>query len=457
MTTSMPTRVGLQIQQSLSFSCLDDGSKQNANTEEQKHIDDAQQCDLNERNEGAEHIIIIDDTVECYVCERCVPHRLVRDWSDWTRCTRQHLNMGVQDNHYFGQDEALTVRGKKSNPTVKTSKYEPCGNPSYKRFSLEERRGFLRNRIIKNSLLKKGDRIEIKLDDSGPDRFALVVSGVLKLTNKSWQVEVALLNPQNKLLLDSKSTNTEFIWVNSILAICPPQIGRIQSTAPSSPLDGVRKHQQTQSTLNFFKKTQEFASNSENAALNSPPKRIKVAPSAEAAAKGAARPQMIQDHIALCNLGLGSEASTQLLDSHQRERISSQTILPRSVTAAAASVMTQPRRILRFQTAPTNLAPIFVQAAESLTPKNFVAPPKPASETPSVQCRELRPSEYQLNIGASIMLRDVAEFGTCLRVPISYVTGTKNYVQHGELRFKTFEYKHARIIEDDYGLKFCSI
>ena len=440
MTTAMPTRV--QIQQTLSFN----SSTSNVD-EDQINCDDADpdQCVLTDPNDCAAHVLDIDDTVECYVCERCVPPRLVRDWSDWTHCTKQHLNLGAKDTHYFGQDEVRTVRAKKSNPAVKTSKYVACGNPTYKQFSIEERRTFLRHRIIQNGLLKKGDRIQIKFDESGQDRFALVVSGVLALNSKSWSVEVALLNPQNILLLDSESTDTQFIWVNSILAICPKKIGRNHSPAPSSPLDGVRKQQQTQSTLNFFKNT------SGNAALNSPPKRSKVAPSAEAAAKGAAKAPMLKDHITLCNLGLASEASTQLPDGHQRESIStsSQTILPRSVTAAAASVTTQPRRTLRFDTDPKNLAPIFVRATESVTPKNFVAPPKPASE--------LRPSEYKLNIGASIMLRDVAEFGTCLRVPISYVTGTKNYVQHAELRFNTFQYKTARFIEDDYGLKFCSI
>ena len=91
-------------------------------------------------------VLEIDDTVECFVCEVCRPYRLYRHWSDYTRCAKSHLSS--KDKHYFFKDEVRTVRGRKIDPKVPTSRYVACTTPTFKHYSVEEKLIFFRQRII---------------------------------------------------------------------------------------------------------------------------------------------------------------------------------------------------------------------------------------------------------------------------------------------------------------------
>ena len=206
-----------QIQAALSF--LPVISNSNTATNQSKATVDDTVLDIDDTQD---HVPKIEDTVECFVCEVCKPHRLHREWADWTRCARGHLSSrDLRDKQHFFKDQVRTVRGQKSNPSVPTSRYIACGTPTFKHYSTEEKLVFFRQRIIYAGLLKKGDRIEIQLLNTGQSNKALVVSGQLALITKSWKVEVAILDSQNPLILDKDHPGTEWVWVNSILAVIP--------------------------------------------------------------------------------------------------------------------------------------------------------------------------------------------------------------------------------------------
>ncbi len=130
-------------------------------------------CAVVEVDESA--IVNVDDSVECYVCERCVPPHLYRDWSDYTHCARSHLRLQPSDKHHFFKDQVRTVKALKSDPTRKTSPYMPVGTPTFKTYSVEEQRIFLRERIIRLGILKVIDRIDSQLVDGQPVMVAVVV------------------------------------------------------------------------------------------------------------------------------------------------------------------------------------------------------------------------------------------------------------------------------------------
>ena len=215
LTTSIDTGRS-QIQSALSFLPVKSNTP---TTQSESTVDVTGTADKDEPVLEIDEVVEKDDYVECFVCEVCRPPRLHREWSDWTRCARGHLSS--RDKQHFFKDQVRTVRGRKSNPTVPTSRYIACGTPTFKHYSTEEKLIFFRQRIIYDGLLKKGDRIEIQLLNTGPSKKALVVSGQLKLITKSWKVEVAILDSQNPLILDKDHPGTEWVWVNSILAVIP--------------------------------------------------------------------------------------------------------------------------------------------------------------------------------------------------------------------------------------------
>ena len=305
-------------------------------------------------------VLEIDDTVECFVCEVCRPYRLYRHWSDYTRCAKSHLSS--KDKHYFFKDEVRTARGRKIDPKVPTSRYVACTTPTFKHYSVEEKLIFFRQRIIHAGLLKKNDRVEIKLNDADPStKKAVVVSGQLELKTKSWSVEVAILDSKNPLKLDTEHTGTEFIWVASILAILP---------------------------------------------------------------------------------------------SIQSPRASQFMIVQPTAASPAATQQKLQRRRLFGDIEPFRLA----KTSEKLNSKRAGPITGPHSQA---HWKPLGDSDYQLGIGAHIMLRDIAEFGKPLFIPIHKIhmkhwtgLGKKSRVP---ISFPIFEFNKAQFIESDFGLTFGGI
>jgi hypothetical protein len=215
------------IQSSLSFI-----KEQKPSIQQKEEASALDAMELNDCQKEEDDVLVLDDSVECYVCEVCRPNRLYRDWSDYTRCARQHLPPHLENKkRHFFKDDVRTVMARKINPNVSTSQYVACGNPTFKQYSAEEKLVFFRQKIIHAGLLKQNDRIEIMLTDTGSTKQAIVVSGQLILKTKSWGIDVAILS-QDPLKLDTECPGTEFIWVASILSRIP---NKRVATTPISP------------------------------------------------------------------------------------------------------------------------------------------------------------------------------------------------------------------------------
>lgn len=78
-----------------------------------------------------------------------------------------------------------------------------------------------------------------------------------------------------------------------------------------------------------------------------------------------------------------------------------------------------------------------------------------------VECTPLSDSDAQLDIGAIIMLRDVAQLGTCLRSPLMPVPkfncNTPTVGIPGGVKFPIFLFQQAAFIDDDYGMTFTGV
>lgn len=80
-------------------------------------------------------------------------------------------------------------------------------------------------------------------------------------------------------------------------------------------------------------------------------------------------------------------------------------------------------------------------------------PERPTVVQNAVECTPLSESDAQLDIGALIMLRDVAQLGTCLRIPLMPLQKqhciTPKVGITGGVKFPIFEFRQAAFIIDD--------
>ena len=99
----------------------------------------------------------------------------------------------------------------------------------------------------------------------------------------------------------------------------------------------------------------------------------------------------------------------------------------------------------------------------------LAVPARPTVGKRAVECTPLSDSSAQLDIGASIMLRDVAQLGTCLRIPLMPVAKFSCNPQtvgncnqrtvgiSGRVKFPIFQFQQAAFIDDDYGMHFTGV
>jgi len=445
MPNSYPDNLGVEANDSAADVPSDDESAV-------LYIDD---CEQSNGNESAP--FNGDELVECFVCERCAPPHLYRQWSDYTRCAVRHLR--VPPRHHFFKDEVRKVMGRKLDATRPTSPYVATGSPYWKSYSDEEKRIFLREKIIHRHILKMNDRIDIQLEEGQPARVAVVVDAQPYLLKGSWAVKAALLDADNFGILAAGS-NYEPIWVSSILSI-----HNVNASAGNSPFKG-RSPPASQARPTQL-----------GAAMNTtgPPRPRLDQEATTTRSKSSSIPDFFPP---ACN----PNAQLQKLQSPAPESFMHQAaasaavlkLAPRLLDfespadknqnmAAASAAMTRfatRHRMPDHDQVPGQLVTIFTAAQQK--------PPTPtkrsrAQETTFIDSGSPAVVDYQLGTGAHIILRDIAAFGTCFRIP--HVVAAKYGVKQlsspaflGEPHsFPLFKYNGASFVEEDYGLRFDGI
>ena len=108
-----------------------------------------------------------------------------------------------------------------------------------------------------------------------------------------------------------------------------------------------------------------------------------------------------------------------------------------------------------------NLSDLFNEATRNRGEAALAVPARPTAGQSAVECTPLSDSDAQLDIGALIMLRDVAQLGTCLRIPLMPVANHKCYTPtvgiSGGVKFPIFEFEQAAFIIDDFGTNFTGV
>jgi hypothetical protein len=131
---------------------------------------------------------------------------------------------------------------------------------------------------------------------------------------------------------------------------------------------------------------------------------------------------------------------------------------------AASAASTQPHCTLRPRpNLRSNLMPYFNTAVSNRdgAATALAVPARPTVGQSAVECKPLSDSDAQLDIGALIMLRDVAQLGTCLRIPLMPLDKhhciTPKVGITGGVKFPIFEFRQAAFIIDDYGMNFTGV
>ena len=159
----------------------------------------------------------------------------------------------------------------------------------------------------------------------------------------------------------------------------------------------------------------------------------------------------LQQHATFMGLSSLSTFSTPAIAI---ERLSSQ--------QAASVAITQPHGASSRPTR-RNLFGVFDAATSNRggAATSFVVPARPTVGQSAVECTPLSDSDAHLDIGAFIMLRDVAQLGTCLRIPLMPVANHKCYTPtvgiSGGVKFPIFEFEQAAFIIDDFGTNFTGV
>jgi hypothetical protein len=378
--------------------------------------------DVESADNGAD-VLDVDDYAECYVCERCNPPHLYRDWSDYTRCARAHLELPPNEKHHFFKDQVRTVKAIKSDRMRKTSPYVQVGTPTLKTYSVEEKRIFLRERIIRLGILKVNDRIDIQLNEGEQPRVAVVVSAQLYLVKKSWAVDAIIMHAEKSGMLD-EGASPEPIWVSSILSIHSANASVLKSPSKQSAAP---------------------ASQLQPASGKSPKKREPDPPSHVALPRKRFIPQtnIINDYFAASN-------NTDLKFTMAPQKLGFDTPVAGCSQLSTSEAPTRPRPSkIGFDKLDNSPAP---QITDQPTPT------KRGHDKPSNVVED-----YQLGTGDHIMLRDIAAFGACFRIPqvVAPKAGVRQLcveTESGEPHnFPVFKYNAASFIEEDYGLRFDGI
>ena len=85
------------------------------------------------------------------------------------------------------------VLGTKSNKDVKTSSYCAVGDPYFKRYSAEETRVHLRQRILYRHILRQNDQIRLFYSEDQPSLLATILDPQIQCLKKAHMVKVLLL------------------------------------------------------------------------------------------------------------------------------------------------------------------------------------------------------------------------------------------------------------------------
>ena len=402
-----------------------------------------------------------DELVECFVCERCAPQHLYRQWSDYTHCAMRHLRVQPQDRHHFFKDEVRKVMGRKSDPARPTSRYVAMGSLYYKSYSAEEKRIFLRERIIYRHILKVNDRIDIQLEEGQPARVAVVVDAKLYLLKGSWAVKAALLDADKIGILEAGSKN-ESIWVSSILSI-----HNANASAGNSPFKG------RSLTASLARPTQLGAAmnttgpprldfNSPHEATMTRSKLRSINDFFPPACNPIAQLQKLQSPASESFMQqAAASAPVPILTAKQLHFESPAFKSPNIAAASAATTRFASRqRMPGHEQVPEQLATIFSGAQHT--------PPTPTKrnrgqESTIIDSGSPAVVDYQLGTGAHIILRDIAAFGTCFRIPhvVAAKAGVKQLSSPAFLgephTFPLFKYGAASFVEEDYGTRFDGI
>jgi hypothetical protein len=414
---------------------------------------------------------VLRDTLphtECFVCAICRPIRLFTKWAQYLSHYRSHIQDGGQVRFQVPEkDEVQVVLGVKLDAR-KTSQYAPVSKPYWKAYSPESKYQFLRRRILNRKVLQTGDKIKVMFSESGECKFALVLDPVLSVIQKAHYVNsVQFLKDDNESF--DPSLEAQRVYVTSILQHWPLRAhpihfsGGNMNAASSARCAGSAQPSPTTRASRLHSPSRVQA-NLEQPFSQEPTNILRPLPSStlpeHATFKG------LSSHAAHC---VATAAELQEFKSAAAaiSPFATPAIAMGRITSqqAASVATTQPHRATtlprpKFR---QNLSQLFNAATSNRggAATAFAVSARPTVGQSAVECTPLSDSDAQLDIGALIMLRDVAQLGTCLRLPLMPVAKQHCYTPtvgiRGSVKFPIFEFEQAAFIIDDYGTNFTDV
>ena len=425
---------------------------------------------------------------ECFVCAICKPNRLFAKWPQYLQHYRSHIS-GNRLQIMPEPDEVQVAMGKKMHARP-NSQFCAVSQLYWKEYDLETKLRFFRKRLITRKCLQSGDKIKVKYLDS-ECKVALVLDPKLKYRQKAHYVtSVRYLTDEDiDLTLEAQE-----VPLTSILQHWRPRgtQGSRSSTGRLDEFTPIRSH--VQHAASPITQVAGTAASSipldvNTRASSSPPTRV-------LASHSPARAQLKPSQ--LFSTGNLRSLPSSSLPLHATFKSSSSVVLPQvtvpcSATAAklqksssaatgtstfatpstgcntsqqaASAATTQPKLFNASSFARPhrgqNLLPALFNAATSNmggAASTSLVPARPTIGQSVVECSPLSDADAQLDIGALIMLRDVAQLGSCLRMPLmlvqqQYCNPPTVGIREG-VRFPIFQFEQAAFIDDDYGTKF---
>lgn len=439
-------------------------------------------------NEIAREGSLLSQT-ECFVCAICQPNRLFAKWPQYLLHYRSHIS-GNRLQIMPEQDEVQVAMGQKMHARP-NSQFCAVSQLYWKEYDLETKLRFFRKRLITRKCLQTGDKIKVKYLDSGECKDALVLDPKLKYRQKAHYVSsVRYLTtgeaidhtleaeevPLTSILQHWRPRGTqgsrsssgrldEFTPIRSLVQHAASPITQVAGTAASSiPLDVITRASSSPPTRVLashsparaqFKPSELFSGNLRSLPSSSLPLHATfksstslVLPQVTVPCSGTgAKPQ--ESSSAATVTSIFATPATGCITSQQ----------------AASAATTQPQLFNASTFARPhgrqNLLPAFFKAAQSNmdgAASTSLVPVRPTIVLSVVKCLPLSDADAQLDIGALIMLRDVAQLGSCLRMPLrpaerQYCNPPTVGIRAG-VRFPIFQFEQAVFIDDDYGTKF---
>lgn len=346
------------------------------------------------------------DAKDCFVCERCNPIRLFPEWAKYTEHAKKHR---PEPKYFFIRSEVRMVRGFKSNNHSKTSSYCALGDPYFKRYSVEETRVHMRQRILYRHILRQNDQIKLYYSEEQPSLFATVLDPQIECIQKAHKVKVLLMG----------ASRIEFQCpVTSILEIVTSSrsTGNVETSPPSTAA-------KTSATANTKVASPRVLS---DASASS--KHLTVA-------KGVAPRALFKSHDSYKPGVIAGLATVPQPVFNASFTQSTAKFAPGPASSFSSSAASAPRALFRY---PGTLPAVTAGYATVWQPV----------------CK----AHTTLCLGVNILLRGVSECHTWYTTPqVSPPPAPSIGMTGVNLGFPLFKHKGASFIVSDYGMHFSSI